>query len=39
MSYKQEKEKWLEAHPNATLSEAYEAGYEQSTYNWCNGTR
>lgn len=35
MTYKEQMKKWLEKHPNATLEQAYEAGYWQSTDNWC----
>ena len=37
MSYKEQMEKWLCAHPDATAEEAYEAGYMQSNVNWCHG--
>ncbi len=39
MSYKDQKKKWLSSHPKATPDEAYEAGYQQATRNWCNHTR
>ena len=39
MSYKDQKNKWLSEHPDATLDEAYEAGYHQSTDNWCKSKR
>lgn len=39
MSYKKQKEAWLTQHPTATIEEAYEAGYKQSTENWCNTNR
>ncbi len=35
MNYKKQKEMWLKEHPDATPDEIYEAGYMQSTYNWC----
>lgn len=39
MSYIDQREEWLRKHPNATLSEAWEAGYLTSTDNWCNCRR
>lgn len=39
MSYKDQKKKWLSEHPDATPDEAYEAGYRQSTDNWCKQIR
>ena len=29
-----QRELWLQQHPNATLEQAYTAGYFQSTENW-----
>lgn len=39
MSYIEQKEKWLKAHPNATPDEIWEAGYWCCTDNWCNKKR
>lgn len=39
MSYKDQKHEWLKKHPKATADEAYEAGYQQSTDNWCKKRR
>lgn len=39
MSYIEQKKEWLDKHPKATLAEAWEAGYLQSTENWCKGKR
>lgn len=39
MPYKEQKEKWLNEHPNATLAEAWENGYTTCTDNWCNRQR
>lgn len=30
---------WIKANPKATLQEAWEAGYLQSTDNWCKKER
>ena len=37
MNYKDQKKEWLASHPNATVEEAWEAGYMTSTDNWCQG--
>lgn len=37
MNYKEQMQVWLKSHPNATLEEAYEAGYMTCTNNWCHG--
>lgn len=39
MSYLDDKRAWLEKHQDATLEEAWEAGYLQCTDNWCKGKR
>ncbi len=39
MSFIDQKIQWLKEHPDATLDEAYTAGYFQSTDNWVNKTR
>ena len=39
MSYIEQRKKWLKEHPDATLEEAWEAGYVTSTNNWCNTKR
>lgn len=39
MNYKQQMELWLANHPDATLEEAWKAGYSQSTTNWCTKER
>ena len=39
MGYKEQMRQWLEKHQDATIDEAWEAGYFQSTENWCNKTR
>lgn len=39
MNYKEQMTDWLAKHPDATLSEAWEAGYLTSTDNWCNCRR
>ncbi len=35
MNYKEQKRIYLESHPDATLEEAYESGYQQCVRNWC----
>lgn len=37
MNYKDQMQEWLKNHPNATVEEAYEAGYQTCTDNWCHG--
>ncbi len=39
MNYKEQMQQWLEKHPNATIEEAWEAGYLQSTDNWITHER
>lgn len=36
MSYQEAKQKWLAEHKNATLAEAWAAGYWQACDNWLN---
>lgn len=36
MSYIEQMNEWLKAHPDATQKECYKAGYFQCTDNWCN---
>jgi len=35
MSYLEQRDEWLSQHPDATVKEAWDAGYLQSTNNWC----
>lgn len=37
MSYKEQMQEWLKKHPNATVEEAWVAGYNTCTDNWCHG--
>lgn len=37
MNYKEQMQDWLKNHPDATVEQAYEAGYKNSTLNWCHG--
>jgi len=37
MSYKEQMSEWLSKHPNATVEDAWQAGYFQSNENWCKG--
>lgn len=30
---------WIDDHPDASLQDAYKAGYLQSVENWCNQKR
>jgi len=39
MSYIDDKRAWLEKHQDATLEEAFEAGYWLSCDNWCKRKR
>ena len=32
-------EKWLQEHPNATVAEAFKAGWFACTDTWCHGKR
>jgi len=36
MSYIEQRKKWISKHPKATIEEAWDAGYFQSSENWCN---
>ena len=35
MSYIEQRDEWLQKHPDATVADAWEAGYWQSCDNWC----
>lgn len=37
MNYKEQMTEWIEKHPEATIQEAWEAGYMFSTDAWCHG--
>lgn len=39
MIYKEQMEKWIKEHPNATIEDAWMAGYWQCTDNWCKSTK
>ena len=39
MNCKQEMERWLKENPNATVEEAFEAGWMICTDAWCHGKR
>ena len=39
MNYREQMKDWLQKHPQATVEEAWEAGYMQSNSNWCHGKR
>ena len=39
MTYKEQMRIWLDKHPNATIEEAWEAGYLTSTNNWIRQER
>lgn len=39
MSYKEQMKEWLQKHPQATLEEAWEAGWLMCTQAWCHGKR
>lgn len=34
MNYKEQMKEWLAKHPDATIEDAWEAGYKQCTMNW-----
>lgn len=36
MNYKEQMKEWLSKHPDATIEEAWEAGYFQCSVNWCS---
>lgn len=35
MSYHEQRDRWIRAHPEATVEEAWNAVYMTSTENWC----
>lgn len=35
MGYREQLKDWINKHPDATLEEAWEAGYLQCSTNWC----
>lgn len=37
MTYKEQMAEWIEQHPEATIEQAWQAGYECSTNAWCHG--
>ena len=37
MNYKEQMREWLSEHPEATVEQAFEAGYMTSNSNWCRG--
>lgn len=39
MNYKIQMQEWLSKHQDATLEEAWAAGYMTCTDNWCGGKR
>ena len=39
MNYKEQMNEWLGKHPDATLEEAFEAGWYGCTDAWCHGKR
>lgn len=39
MSYMEQCKEWVAKHPDATIEEAWTAGYLQCTDNWCKGER
>lgn len=39
MSYHEQCQQWLDGHPDATIEEAWEAGYLTSLSNWCKKER
>ena len=39
MNYKEQMTEWIEKHPEATIQEAWEAGYLICCSNWCNRKR
>ena len=39
MNYREQMKDWLQKHPQATVEEAWEAGYMQSNSNWFHGKR
>lgn len=39
MGYKQQMAEWIAKHPQATIEEAFEAGWMLCTEAWCHGKR
>lgn len=39
MAYIDQMREWIRKHPNATLEDAWKAGYSQSTENWVKKER
>ena len=39
MNYKEQLQEWIEKHPDATLQEAFTAGWMLCTDAWCHGKR
>ncbi len=39
MAMRDQRDKWCKEHPDATIQEAYEAGYWQECHNWVTGRR
>ena len=39
MNYKQQMAEWIAKHPEATVEQAWMAGYNCSTEAWCHGKR
>ena len=39
MGYREQLKDWIKNNPDATLEEAWEAGYWQSCDNWCKRKR
>lgn len=37
MSMNEQRAEWIAKHPKATIEEAWQAGYNCSTNNWCHG--
>lgn len=39
MTYKEQLQAWIDSHPDATLENAFEAGWMLCTEAWCHGKR
>lgn len=39
MNYKQQMKDWMQKHHNATVEDAWEAGWLMCTQAWCHGKR
>ena len=39
MNYKKQLQEWLQGHPDATLEDAFTAGWMLCTDSWCRGKR